>query len=397
MSETNPVISRKYFVFTIVFLGMLSAFGPFVTDMYLPTLPSMAEVFHAPASMVQMGLTASMIGLALGQLFFGPLSDRCGRKSILIASLILFSIATAISIFSPTIEFFNVARLFQGIGAAGGLVMSRSIATDSYSGRELAKMLAIIGAVNGIAPVTAPVVGGMVSSMVGWQGIFVILLGIGIVLLAMCVKFRETLPVESRSSEGLRHVYAAFGKVLRIRDYVFYLLVFGCANGVLFGYIASAPFAVQQHFGFSEMEFSIFFALNSIGIGIGTSVALKFKRMITAATVGTLGMSIFTALQLVGYLNVDNFWVYASTLFLTMVSMGVVFTSTTTLAMDAGRKYTGASSAMFGAIGFLVGGCVSPIVGIGNLMMSMSVTLLVASLAAFTMVMLARKYCANPE
>ena len=147
---------------------MLSAFGPFVTDMYLPTLPSMADVFHTTASQVQMGLATSMLGLALGQIFFGPMSDKYWRKPILVASMILFASATMVSIFSPSIEFFNVCRFLQGLGGSGGLVLSRSVATDCCSGRELAKMLAIIGAVNGIAPVTAPVVGGLVSETVGW-------------------------------------------------------------------------------------------------------------------------------------------------------------------------------------------------------------------------------------
>lgn len=161
----STVFSRKYIVFLIVFLGMLSAFGPFVTDMYLPTLPSMAEIFNTTPSMVQLGLATSMLGLAVGQIFFGPLSDKYGRRPILVSAMILFSISTIISIYSPTIEFFNVCRFVQGLGGAGGIVLSRSISTDCYSGRELAKTLAIIGAVNGIAPVTAPVVGGILPNL----------------------------------------------------------------------------------------------------------------------------------------------------------------------------------------------------------------------------------------
>lgn len=187
---------KRYFIFLMVFLGALSAFGPFITDFYLPTLPSMAEVFHTNASMVQLGLTTSMIGLAVGQIFFGPVSDRFGRRPVLLASLILFCVSALASIFSPTIEFFNVCRFLQGLGGAGGIVMSRSVATDCYSGRELAKVLAIVGAINGIAPVAAPVVGGMVASSTGWQGIFWILFAIGVVLSVLCKMFRESLPKE---------------------------------------------------------------------------------------------------------------------------------------------------------------------------------------------------------
>ena len=125
--------SKKYYFFLILFLGMLSAFGPFVTDMYLPTLPSMAEVFNTTPSLVQMGLATSMLGLAIGQIFFGPLSDKYGRKSVLISAMILFSVSTIAAIFSPTIEFFNFCRFLQGLGGSGGIVLSRSVATDCYS------------------------------------------------------------------------------------------------------------------------------------------------------------------------------------------------------------------------------------------------------------------------
>lgn len=143
-------------VFILVFLGMLTAFGPFVTDMYLPTLPAMSEYFHTTSSMVQLGLTASMIGLAAGQLLFGPLSDKYGRRLPLIISMTLFAVATIGCIYSYTIMQFVGWRLIQGIAGAGGIVISRSVAADKYSGRELAKMLALIGAINGVAPVAAP-------------------------------------------------------------------------------------------------------------------------------------------------------------------------------------------------------------------------------------------------
>ena len=145
--------------FILIFLGMLTAFGPFVTDMYLPTLPSMADYFSTSASMVQLGLTASMIGLAIGQLVFGPLSDRYGRKKPLVTAMVLFLVATIGCIRCTDISQFIILRLVQGMAGAGGIVIVRSVASDMYTGRELAMMLAVIGAINGVAPVTAPVIG----------------------------------------------------------------------------------------------------------------------------------------------------------------------------------------------------------------------------------------------
>lgn len=226
MIQTNVLYKKNralfsYDAFLLVLLGMLTAFGPFVTDMYLPSLPSMEAYFATTSSMVQLGLTFSMIGLAVGQIIFGPLSDKYGRRPLLLASMWLFIISTVACVFAPTIFVFVVLRLLQGIGGAGGIVISRSIATDRYGGKELAKMLAVIGAINGIAPVTAPVIGGLLTEHVGWQGIFGVLLALGLVLLAGCFRFRESLPLSRRSSKGLLHTFGSFKTIVRNRRYLF--------------------------------------------------------------------------------------------------------------------------------------------------------------------------------
>ena len=180
--------NSKFFLLTL--LGMLTAFGPFVTDMYLPSLPSMGEYFKTTPSLVQLGLTASMIGLTAGQIFFGPLSDKYGRRSPLLAAMYLFIISTIGCIFAPTIEIFAILRLLQGIVGAGGIVISRSVATDMFTGKELAKTLAIIGAINGVAPV----IGGGLTEGIDWKGIFWVLLALGIILLLGCRLIRQIPP-----------------------------------------------------------------------------------------------------------------------------------------------------------------------------------------------------------
>lgn len=212
--------------FLYLLLGSLTAFGPLVTDMYLPALPAMTECFHTSMPMVQLGLTFSMIGLAAGQLLFGPLSDKYGRRPLLLVSMTVFILSTIGCIFSPTIHWFVALRLLQGIGASGGIVISRSVAADKFSGRELAKAMAIIGAINGIAPVAAPVAGGFFTDIIGWQGIFIILLCIGFILLAAEVAYRETLPTARRSDEGLKRLALNFGKVLGNKKFLFYVLQF---------------------------------------------------------------------------------------------------------------------------------------------------------------------------
>lgn len=397
MAETAK-FSRGYYVFLIVFLGMLSAFGPFVTDMYLPTLPSMAEIFSTTPSLVQMGLATSMLGLAVGQIFFGPLSDKYGRRRILLAAMILFAVSTVVSIYSPTIEFFNVCRFVQGLGGAGGIVLSRSISTDCYSGRELAKTMAIIGAVNGIAPVTAPVIGGLVSEAVGWQGIFWILFALGAILIVMCMAFNESLPRELRHKGSVASLMLAFPGLLRQKYFLVYVMMFAFANGVLFAYISSAAFIIQNHFGFSELTFAVIFGINALGIGIGSALSLKFKRMSSAAIFGATGISVMAILQLICNSLSGQFIVFEILMFLILIFTGYIFTAATTLAMDEGRDHIGAASAIFGATGFLFGGIVSPLVGIGDIMTTTLTIIAICSLSSLVFALISyKRKSAAPE
>lgn len=390
-NDSSVSFGKRYYVFLMVFLGALSAFGPFITDFYLPTLPSLASVFSTTPSMVQLGLTASMFGIAAGQLLFGPVSDKYGRRPLLVTSLLLFSLSTVAIIFSPSIEFFNICRFLQGLGGSGGIVMSRSVATDCYSGRELAKTLAIVGAINGIAPVVAPLVGGMVANSVGWRGIFLILLVIGFGLLVCCSRFRESLPRENRVKGSTLKVVGGFIKVLRLPLFSIYMAVFGLAYGVLFAYISSATFIMQEHFGFSEIQFSIIFAVNSIGTAIGSGLTMRFRKMQNAALFSTAGMSVFTLLQLVATFMSGSFVVYETVTFLMMFSLGFIFPSVTTLAMTEGKSAIGAASAILGSIGFVFGGIVSPLVGIGDMTVASVVVMLVCALCSLVFSLLGKR------
>lgn len=294
-------------LFILVLLGMLTAFGPFVTDMYLPSLPSMGEYFSTSSSMVQLGLTTSMIGLAVGQIFFGPLSDRYGRRIPLQVAMWLFIVSTIFCLFAQNIQQFVAFRLIQGIAGAGGIVIARSIATDKFSGKDLAKMLAIIGAINGIAPVVAPIIGGVFTEAIGWQGIFIILLVLGVLLLIGCMRFRESLPAENRLATKWADTFNSFKVVLRNKQYVCYVLQLAFAQGVLFAYIASSPFIIQQHYGYSPFAFSICFSVNAIAIGGAAAFSVKFRRPANGTLVGCMGMLIFL------YSNVPLWlWVAAS-------------------------------------------------------------------------------------
>lgn len=378
----NAINKENSKVFLLVLLGMLSAFGPFVTDMYLPSLPAMADYFSTNSSMVQLGLTTSMIGLALGQIFFGPLSDKYGRRPLLLASMGLFIISTVFCLFAPDIYTFVTLRLIQGIAGAGGIVISRSVATDKFSGKELAKMLAVIGAINGVAPVAAPVIGGLLTGSVGWKGIFVILLLIGVVLGIGCIRFRESLPSEKRSKAGVVSTFRSFGVIVHNRRYMLYVLQFAFAQGILFAYIASSPFIVQQHYGFSPFAFSVCFAVNAVAIGVAAALSVKFRRMETGTLTGCIGMMALSIFIMVALYSGCNFWVYETLMFALLFMMGLTFTSSTTLALDCERRYVGAASALLGALGFAFGGIVSPLVGLGNILVSTGITFVVCAVCS---------------
>ncbi len=383
--------AERYNGFLIVFLGFLTAFGPLVTDMYLPTLPSMTGYFGTSQSMVQLGLTTSMIGLALGQLFFGPLSDKSGRRPLLLASLMLFALSTVVCMFAPNIYVFLVMRFFQGIGAAGGIVISRSVAIDRYHGRRLAGILAIIGMINGIAPVAAPVLGGVLTDVIGWRGIFGILLGLGVLLLGGAMLFRESLPASRRTGQGWVQTFGNFGAILRNRRFMYIVLQLGFAQGILFANIASSPFIVQQHYGFSPLAFSIIFAVNALAIMAAAPLSLKFRKQENGVLVSCIGMCVFSACLLVAFCSGCGFWVYESIIFLLLFFMALSFTLSTTMAMESERRYAGGASAVLGAVCFAFGGLVSPIVGMGDILVATGIVFLVCAVASLCFALSVRR------
>lgn len=368
--------------FILFFLGMLTAFGPFVTDMYLPSLPAMTAYFNTSISMVQTGLTFSMLGLAAGQLLFGPLSDKFGRRPPLIVSMILFVVATTACIFSPNIEIFVLLRFVQGIAASGGIVIARSIAADKFKGANLAKSLAVVGAINGIAPIAAPVTGGLIVRYTGWQGIFVILLLLGAALLALGLHFNESLSQPRRSKEKLSRSLLLFKPVLQNKKYLFYTLELAFALAILFAYIASSPFIIQTHYGFTPFAFSLFFAVNAVSIGFGAAASVRFKSQHAALKISVIGINLCSWGLLLSVPFQVSIIGFEALLFILSFMLGMSFTISTTTAMDAARANAGTASALLGASGFLFGSFVSPLVGLGNIMLSTGIVLVVCAAGA---------------
>lgn len=369
--------------FILMFLGILSAFGSFVMDMYLPTLPAMADYFGTTSSGVQLGLTTGMVGLAVGQLLFGPLSDRYGRRCPLLVAMGLFLLSTWGCLFSADICQFVAFRFVQGIAGAGGVVISRSIAADKYSGRALAAMLAVIGAVNGVASVAAPVAGGVLAGLGGWRGVFWFLWGLGAVLLAACLYFRESLPASRRSHVPWRETLGTFAEVLRNRACLSYILQYGFAMAVLFVNIASAPFIMQQHYGLTPVQFSLCFGINAVGMVASSALVVRMPSMQQALHWGNNGMLFFAVLLMLALSAPCNFWLYELLLFALLTMVGLSFTAASALAMDSERHHAGIASALLGVIAFAWGGIVSPLVGLGDIRVTAGILFFIGSLCAW--------------
>lgn len=371
------------YTFLIGYLVALSAFGSFVNDMYLPSLPEMTRFFGCSASTVQLGLTMGMIGLGLGQLVLGPLSDKYGRKPVLLWSLLIFCVGGVASVFARSISFFLLCRLVQGLGASGGYFLARTIPTDIFHGRGLAKTMAVVGAINGFAPASAPIIGGVVSDHLHWQAVFVLLTIIAMLLLCFSPKLKETLPVQNRAKGSIWSAFGGYKKLIRNYRFMIHALLKGSALGLLFAYLSSAPFIMQDHFGFSETLFGCVIGINALFVAAGAMVALKFHTLKKGAVVGGIALMIATLPEAITMICFEDFWTYELLLLPMLFSLGMIFTVGNTLAMNEGRDDAGNASALLGIMGYVFGSIVSPIVGKGNIVHTTAYVFL--ALAAITL------------
>lgn len=374
---------RNSKLYILIFTGIVSAFGPFVTDFYLPALPALSEYFDTTASLVQLSLTFSMIGLAVGQLIIGPLSDKYGRKSPLMVSLVVFCISTLGCLYSPGIYAFLFFRLLQGFSGAGGVVISRSIALDLYGGKELTRFFSMLSCVQGLAPVCAPVLGGILLEVMDWKGIFWVLLAIGMALIASLHFFKESLDAEIRQKGSIFSTFKHYLPVLRNRQFIRYVLVQAFAMGVMFTYIAASPFIFQNHFSTSPLFYSFCFGVNALGIMLGSLAVSHFRNARTALRTGVIGFAWMSLPVAAALVFSPSVWVVEVLLFFFLIFLGLILPSSTTLALDLERKNSGNASALLGFLMFLFGGVLSPLTGMGNMLYTTGMIFIVCCAGAW--------------
>ena len=351
-------------------LGLLAALGPLCIDLYLPALPELARDLNTPTATAQLSLTAGLLGLGAGQLIFGPMSDKYGRIRPLLLSLVLLCIASVGCALAQDINQLLLARLFEGLSAAGGAVLSRAIARDMYSGHELTRFFAMLMLVNGLAPIAAPVMGGALMAFFDWRGLFMILALIAILLLVLArTKLTETLPPEKRSQGSLFSAWAALGEVVKHRPFMGFCLTQGFMMSGMFAYIGASPFVLQELYGMSPQAFSLCFAANGVGLIIASQTSARLcplwgeYRVLKGGL--TLALISSATLLLAGFSGAALPLVLVA-LFFSVASNGVIATTASSLAMQSQGHRAGSASAVIGVTMFTLGAISVPVTGIGG-------------------------------
>ena len=360
--------SRGYWL--LITLGALSAFGPLCMDMYLPALPELAGSLHSTSGTAQLSLSACIVGLGVGQLVVGPLSDRLGRRRPLLIGLLLFVVASALCAATSSIGLLLVLRLLQGMAGAAGIVMCRAIVADRFSGAAAAAYFSTIAAINGLAPILAPIFGAQILRVGTWRTVFWVLTGIGVVLFVLTlVVVKESLPANRRASVGLGGTFGIFGRLLRDRVYVGYAIA-GCAVcAAMFGYISASPFLLQDGFGLSPQVFSLCFAVNALGIVAMSYLGRVLLRRTTSLALlrwGVWQCAVGAGLLAVVLLAGLGLPFVLLALFVLVSSVGFALTYASVLAMDLHRSIAGSASALLGTAQYAFGAVTARLVGFGN-------------------------------
>lgn len=351
-----------------VILGTFSALGPFTIDMYLPSFPQIAQQFGTSASLVQLSLTACLIGLGLGQLIMGSLSDVYGRRKPLLISMIIYMLASFTCAFAPNILFLIIARFVEGFAAAGGIVISRAIVRDSYDGHEMTKFFSLLMLVSNVAPLLAPVAGSGIISFTTWVGVFVVLgmIGIFLVLIAT-LKLRETLPVEQRASNNSTQMLRNFQSLFTDRQFLGYALAQGIMVGGIFAYVSGTPFIYQKIYGASPQLFAFLFGSNGISLIIGSQLVGRLTHVISERRfllMGLLLSGLTSSVVMVVVLLHGPLFALVIPLFFFVMSIGISSTAAFPLAMESQSHIAGSASAILGLLPFLLGAITSPLVGV---------------------------------
>ena len=353
----------------VVILGALIAIGPLTIDTYLPAFPSITSDLETTSAAVQLTLTGTLIGLALGQLVIGPISDSIGRRRPLVAGVAVHVLASLLCVVAPNIVALGVLRVLQGLGVAAATVVTTAMVRDVSSGVGAAKLMSRLMLVMGAAPVLAPTLGSQILRFTNWRGVFVALAGLGLVLIVVAVTaLPETLASANRRRGGMLSSARTYVSLFGDRVFVGLVLVTGLSMGSLFGYVAGSSFVFQDQYGLSEQEFGLAFGAGSIALIGGTQLnglLLRWyqPRLILATALAT-GFGSGIALLIVAGTGAGGLLGLLIPMWGALGSAGLVLPNAPALALSRHGETAGAAAALLGSVQFAIGAVTAPLVGV---------------------------------
>ncbi|MCX2714883.1 multidrug effflux MFS transporter [Mycolicibacterium sp. J2] len=380
--QATPTPSR---IRIITVLGLLIALGPLTIDMYLPALPRIAEDLTVSSSVVQLTLTGTLAGLAVGQLIVGSLSDSLGRRRPLMAGIVLHMVASLICLFAPNIIVLGLGRGLQGFGAAAASVVAVAVVGDLYTGTMAATVMSRLMLVLGVAPVVAPSLGAAVLLKASWHWVFAALVVLaGALLLLAVLALPETLPVSHRRPLHVRNIIGTYGELLRDARFVILVLVAALGMSGLFAYIAAAPFVLQGRYGLDQQTFALVFAAGAVAlIGATQTNVLLLKRFgpqtitVWSLAVSAVSAAVFIVLA-VGHIG--GLWGFLVPVWVILAAMGLVIPNAPAVALSRHSDAAGTAAALLGAAQFGLGAAVAPLVGVlGNNDFALALVMVVGS------------------
>jgi DHA1 family bicyclomycin/chloramphenicol resistance-like MFS transporter len=356
----------------ILVLGALIALGPLTIDMYLPALPALGADLMASESAVQLTLTGTLVGLGLGQLVIGPLSDAVGRRKPLIAGTAVHIAASLLVLVAPNVLVLGLLRTLQGVGAAAAMVVAMAVVRDLFTGRAAATILSRLMLVMGAAPILAPSIGAGILLTGSWRGVFAVLAALGVVLLLVAIfLLKETLPPERRRTGAVRPVLATYRMLVTDKQFVVLALVAALGMSALFSYVSGSSFVLQDTFGLSQQEFGLVFAIGAVALIGASQLNVLLLNRFTAQQIvfGALAAGLaFGAVLVVfaasGFGGLPGFLV---PLLLLLGAVGFVLPNAPALALSRHGEAAGTAAALLGAAQFGLGALIAPVVGVlGN-------------------------------
>lgn len=363
----DKITNRQLPLMVIIMLGIMTTFGPLTIDMYVPSLPNVQSDFGATTSQVQLTLSFAMIGLAIGQFTFGPLSDAYGRKKIALLIISIYVIASLIAVFTTSLSLLLIIRLIQGLTGGGAIVIAKASIGDQHKGKSLAKGLASLLVVNGIITILAPLIGGYALSVSNWKAIFLILTVVSFAILIFAFfKMEETRDTDL-TKLNFPLIFKDFGYLLKKPAFIIPMLLQGLTYVMLFSFSSAAPFITQKIYDMTPQQFSVLFALN----GIGLIIMSQLTALLVEYMNRYLLLVLLTLIQILGVVLIIfvlifhlPLWVLIIAFFLNICPVTGIGPLSFTLAMESRTGGSGNASSLLGLFQFILGGIMSPLVGL---------------------------------